>query len=163
MIAASMVGRQDAYDTQIVKEVWNNAEMLEFTAKDFEGETNMCEATYEAQGAEAFNKCRAAALSCGEDKTCDGIAVRYAAALEKGYSKSFEDFKKKTNTLAAIGDIATGILGGLFNKGGSQSNIQVGGGAYYPPQEKSKKGLYLALGAVAVVGIGVAIYFARKK
>ena len=139
MIAASMIGKQEEYDTQIVKDVWNN-EMLGFTEEDFKGESNMCEAAYEAQGSEAFNKCRAAALACGSDESCNKLAVKYAAALVKGYSKDFESFKKKTSTLSAIGDIATGILSGIFGgkQGGGQGNIQVGGGAYYPPQEKSK-------------------------
>ena len=47
MLAAASVGRQDDYDTQIIKEVWadfpTDGDMSNFTKKDFEGETNVCE------------------------------------------------------------------------------------------------------------------------
>lgn len=160
MYAASQLGKQDEYDTQIVKDVWN---------QDFSNastDSDMCEAAYEAQGAEAFNKCNAAIASCGSDSTCRELAKKYSQALQGGYSKSFEDFKKKTGTLAAVGDIASGLLGGLLSNlgGGSrEGDIQVGGGAYYEPQQKSNMGLKIGIGILALAGIGTAIYFATRK
>ena len=168
MYAAVDIGAQDEYDTQIVKDVWNNdtSNFQNFTEKDFAGETNMCEATYEAQGGNSYAMCRSAALSCGTDVACNVIAEKYAKALEGGYSKDFEAFKKKTSMLASIGDIATNLLGGLISKlggGSSDQDVEVGGGRVVIEQEKSKTGLYIGIGVVAVAAIGTAIYFARKK
>ena len=166
LYAAIDLGAQEEYDTQIIKDVWNDesTNFQNFTDKDFAGETNMCEAAYEASGADAYSKCRAAALACGADAKCNALAVKYAQALEKGYSKSFADFKKKSGTLAAIGDIASGLLGGLLGSlGKKDNNIEVGGGGVYPAPTKSRTGLYIGVGLVAAVGIGAAIYFATRK
>jgi hypothetical protein len=165
LYAAVDLGAQEEYDTQIVKEVWNN-DTSNFTQSELGSETNICEATYESQGADAYNRCYNAALSCGSDSNCNALAVKYAQALNSGYSTSFEDFKKKTGTLSAVGEIATGLLGGLLGKlgGGSrEGDIQLGGGGYYEPQQKSNKGMYIGIGIVALIGIGAAVYFARKK
>ena len=165
MYAAADLGLQDEYDTQIVKNVWNDSSSFaNFTAKDFEGETNMCEGVYEKQGAEGYSKCYNAAISSNTPEH-NALALKYAKALEKGYSKDFESFKKKTGTLSSIGDIATGLLGGLldnFASGNKDGNIQVGG-YEYAPQPKSRTGLYVGIGLVAVLGIGTAIYFATRK
>jgi hypothetical protein len=165
MYAASQLGKQDEYDTQIVKDVWNN-DFYSFTEKDFAGETNMCEAVYESQGSAAFNMCRSAALSCGEDSNCNTLATKYSQALVGGYSKDFASFKKKTSNLGAIGDIASGLLGGWISNlggGGKEGDIQLGGSDYYEPQKKNKLGTYILVGVVAVIGIGAAIYFLNKK
>lgn len=168
MYAAVDLGAQDEYDTQIVKDVWNNdnSNFQNFIEKDFAGETNMCEATYEAQGGNSYAMCRSAALSCGTDVACNVIAEKYAKALEGGYSKDFEAFKKKTSILAAIGDIASNLLGGLLSKlggGSSEDDIDLSRDKKYKEEEKSKTGLYIGIGVVALAAIGAAIYFARKK
>ena len=165
LYAAAMVGRQADYDDQIIKEAWeedgyNN--MAELKAQD------ACEAAYEAHGADVYGKCRAAGISCGSDAGCDAVFLKYAKALKKGYKGSFADFKKRSKNLAAIGTIGLDFIGGLLGKIGSGRDGGEGGGDYgayggYAPPQKSRTGLYIGLGLVAVVGVGVAIYFANKK
>ena len=172
MLAAASVGRQDDYDTQIIKEVWadfpTDGDMSNFTKKDFEGETNVCEKAYEAQGSEAYSRCYQAALAANTPEH-NALVERYAAAQAKGYSKDFAAFKKKTGTLSAIGDLATGILGSLFGKSTSSSTRSTSGGGEdynkekYPEPEKPKTLLYVGIGAVVIIGIGTAIYFYNRK
>lgn len=168
LYAAVDLGAQDAFETEILKEVWsnNNLSFQNFTSKDFEGETNICEKVYEKLGSEGYNKCYNAAISSNTARH-NALVTKYAEAQAKGYTKSFEQFKR-SSTLGTIGDIAGGLLSGLF--GNSDSGSQGGGtqgggtqGGYYPPQKESKTGLYIGLGAVALIGIGTAIYFATRK
>lgn len=163
MYAAVDLGIQDEYDTQIIKNVWNtdNSSFANFTEKDFAGETNMCEGVYEAQGADAYAKCRSAAMSADTPQH-NALAVKYAKALEGGYSKDFESFKKKSATLSAIGEIGAGLLGGLLDRF-SSGNSGTGGYEDSPLPPKSRTGLYIGIGLVAVLGIGTAIYFATRK
>jgi hypothetical protein len=56
-----------------------------------------CEAVYEKHGAERYGKCRAAGMSCKDDKECDKIFLEYAKRLEDVFYKgSFEEYKKVT-------------------------------------------------------------------
>ena len=87
--------------------------------------------------------------------------VKYSKALVKGYSGDFASFKKKSGVLASIGEIGGGLLRGLL--GNKENGVQVGGDGYYPEPPKSRTGLYIGIALVAVIGIGAAIYFARKK
>jgi len=170
MLAASSVGRQDGYDTQIIKEVWANfptdGDMSSFTAADFEGETNICEKAYESQGSEAYNNCYAAAISSNTPEH-NALVRKYAEAQAKGYSKDFASFKNKTGNLSALGDLATGILTSLFgNKGGkgSEGGTRLTDEKFLNPDlGKSKTGLYIGIGAVVLAGIGTAIYFATRN
>jgi hypothetical protein len=162
MYVASQLGLQDEYDTQIIKSVWNNdSDMSNMTAQKA---SDSCEIVYESQGSDAYNKCYNAALSCGSDTNCNALAVKYSQALAKGYSKDFESFKKKSSFMSNAGEISGGIISGLLASlgGGNEDRINVGGG-YYEAPPKSKTGLYIGIGAVALIGIGAVIYFARKK
>jgi len=155
------LGAQEEYDTQIVKQVWNedNSNFTETEAG------NNCEAAYEKQGASVYNKCRAAGISCGKDAACNAMATKYAAALTSGYSKDFETFKKKTNGLAAVGEIGGAFLSGILDRiGGRGGSVASPSDSQdYIPTKKSNTGLYIGIGLVAVVGIGVAIYYGTKK
>jgi hypothetical protein len=169
MYAAANVGLQDDYETQIIKEVWQKAssDMSNFTKADFEKEDNICEKVYEAQGSTAYGMCYNAAISANT-AAHNALIGRYAEAQVKGYQKDFESFKKKSSTLGALGNLAEGILGGLLGDKrrdgtSNDSSVSVGGGGTYQPPEKSKLGLYIGLGAVALVGIGTAIYFFTRK
>lgn len=155
--AASNLGVRDEYNTQIVKDVWSKSmsNMTEIEASD------SCEAVYEAQGSDAFTRCRNAALSCNNDDACKTLSSKFNAALIKGYSGDFESFKKKSNVLANLGEISGGIIKGLLNGGSSYNNSNTDNGYYDKP--KNNTALYIGIGAVALIGIGVAIYFARKK
>lgn len=160
MYAASSLGLQDEYDTQIIKDVWNNdVDMSNMNAGEA---TKACRAVYESQGVKAEEKCYNAALSCGSDANCNALAVKYAQALAGGYSKDFESFKKKSNILSQAGEIAGGILSGLLGGLGGKDRIDVEDDTYIPPPP-TPIGLYIAVGVLAVVGIGLTIYFVRKK
>ncbi len=172
MLTQAALTAQEDYETQIVKEVWadfpTDGDMSNFTAKDFDKDPNMCDGVYEAQGSSAYNMCYTAAISANTPEH-NALALRYAQAQEKGYKKDFESFKKKTGTLSAIGDLASGILTSLL--GGGSSNQQGGGNQnsnirtdeFYPEPDKPKTGLFIGIGIVAVIGIGAAIYFFNKK
>ena len=169
MYAAANVGLQDDYETQIIKEVWQKAssDMSNFTKADFEKEDNVCEKVYEAQGSTAYGMCYNAAIS-SNTAAHNALIERYAEAQVKGYQKDFESFKKKSSTLGALGNLAEGILGGLLgdkrrDASSNNSSVTVGGGGTYDPPKESKLGLYIGLGAVALVGIGTAIYFFTRK
>lgn len=97
-----------------------------------------CEAIYESQGADAFNK-------CVEDK------------LSK---KGFGDWMQTAQDAGWI-DKGLGLIGGLINKPAQQPPT---GGGYYPPPppQKSKAPIFI-IGGLAVIGIAVAIYFATRK
>lgn len=68
-----------------------------------------------------------------------------------------------------IGQIGASLFQGLFsNKGNDQVESQLGSGANNfpppaPPVKKSKTGLFIGIGAVALIGIGTAVYFIRKN
>lgn len=156
------IGVQDAYDTQIVKSVWSKNSMSNFTASDFQKENNICEKVYEAQGAEAYNRCYNAAVS-SNTPSHNALVTKYAEALSKGYSKDFESFKRKTNTLSAVGDIAKGLIGNFLNKFGSENTSDSEGAYNYEQEPKNNTGLYVGIGLLTVIGIGTAIYFARRK
>ena len=171
MMTQAALSAQEDYETQIVKEVWgdfpSNGDMSNFTAKDFDVDPNMCDGVYESQGSDAYNKCYTAAISANTPEH-NALVVKYIAAQEKGYTKDFESFKKKTGTLSAIGDLASGILTSFFgNKTNPNTNTNTSGGTrtggYYPEPEPSKTGLYIGIGVVAVIGIGAAIYFFNRK
>ncbi len=141
--------------------------MSNVTKADFEKEDNICEKVYEAQGSTAYGMCYNAAISANT-AAHNALIERYAEAQVKGYQKDFESFKKKSSTLGALGSLAEGILGGLLGDkrrdiASDGSSVTVGGNAKYPPPEESKLGLYIGLGAVALVGIGTAIYFFTRK
>lgn len=163
IIERSTIQDQDARDTLIVKKVWNeDSEMLNMN----EGEaTQNCFQVFKKQGSAAEQRCYDAAVKCGNDKGCNAMAVKYAKALEGGYSKDFESFKNKSGALAAAGDIAVNIIGGLFSKigKGGRDDISLGGGDYYPEQEKTNKGLIIGVSIAAVLGIGITIYFATRN
>jgi len=161
--AAAMLGRQQEYDDQIIKKVWSNdyQNMTEQEASD------SCEDVYEKQGSTAFNKCRSALISCGNDATCTAISKKYSEALSGGYSGTFEDFKKRSGTLSSLGQIGTTFLTGLLANlaAKNQGNTQVApdGNTPPPPPPPSNTGLYIGLGLVAVLGIGAAVYFGTRS
>ena len=173
MMTQAALSAQEDYETQIVKEVWadfpTNGDMSNFTAKDFDVDPNMCDSVYESYGSDAYNKCYTAAISANTPEH-NALVVRYIAAQEKGSKQTFEQFKRKTGAMAAIGDLASGILTSFFgNKTNPNTNTNTntsGGiktGGFYPEPEKSKTGLYIGIGVVAVIGIGAAIYFFNRK
>jgi hypothetical protein len=170
MYAAANVGLQDDYETQIVREVWQSSDMSNFTKADFEKDPNMCDRVYEAQGSDGYNKCYNAAIASNTSDH-NALVEKYIEAQVKGYTNDFESFKKKTKregALGTLGNLAEGILGGLLgdnrkNQEGGGSVTVGGNSTYTPPQEKSKIGLYIGLGAVALIGIGTAIYFISRK
>jgi hypothetical protein len=158
-----MAAKQDEYDTQIVKEVWAD----DYSNLSEQQSADACEFVYESQGSGAYNKCYQAYLNCGSDASCVTMAQKYAQALAKGYSKDFESFKRKSNILGQTGEVVGGLLTGLFgdrrrdNQNWNQ-NWQ-GGGTWNQPPRRQNTGLFVGLGLVALVGIGAAVYFARKK
>tara|TARA_R110000822_G_scaffold46670_3_gene124204 strand:- start:14638 stop:15141 length:504 start_codon:yes stop_codon:yes gene_type:complete len=162
MFAASSVGRQDDYDTQIIKEVWANfptdEDMSNFTKADFEGETSICEKAYESQGSVAYNKCYEAAISANTPEH-NALVTKYAEAQAGGYSKDFSAFKTKTNVLG----LAKGLLDSLFAPADKKHSNSFRTGETYPKEEESKTGLYIGIGAVVLVGIGTAIYFGTRR
>jgi hypothetical protein len=137
MYAASMVGRQSDYNDAIIREVWAEdgyESMTESNAQD------ACEAAYEKHGADVYGKCRAAGMSCGSDKACDAVFLKYAKALSRSYKGSFEDFKKRSGNLAAAGQISLDLVGSLLSSlGGGRDNTgggDYGGGYDYTPPRK---------------------------
>jgi len=172
MMTQAALTAQEDYETQIVKEVWadfpTNGDMSNFTAKDFDKDPNMCDKVYELQGSSAYNMCYTAAIASNTPEH-NALVTRYIAAQEKGYKKDFESFKKKTGTLSAIGDLASGVLTSLF--GNKSNQAQQGGfnqggirtGDVYPEPDKPRTALYIGIGVVALIGIGTAIYFYNKK
>lgn len=172
MYAAAMVGRQADYDDFIIKEAWAEDGFESMTTASAQA---TCSVVHEKQGSEAYSRCMDAANSCGSSKTCDTTAIKYAKALSKGYSKSFDDFKKRSETLAGLGKLGMDLGGAILTilggnkEGGSDEG---GGGSTYCLEnpydalcqpKKSRTGLYIGLGVLAVGAIGAAIYFGRKK
>lgn len=96
----------------------------------------------------------------------------YRLACKAGFGnadgwENADDAPKKTfgdwmNTAQEAGWIDSGlaIIGGLVNKPKGTSQ-----GAYYPPPPPPKKNntAIIVVGAIAVIGIGVAIYLATRK
>lgn len=167
MYAASMVGGQDDYNDYIVKQVWEDTSS-NFSNMTIDSAQVLCNPVADKQGSSAYGRCMDAANGCREDETCNTAAKKYAKALAKGYKGSFADFKKRSSNLAAAGAIASDLLGGILSQlgGGQDAGAGTDGRDDYntpPPPPKKKIGLYIALGAVALIGIGTAIYFARKK
>jgi hypothetical protein len=170
MMTQAALTAQEEYENQIVKEVWadfpTNGDMSNFTAKDFDKDPNMCDGVYELQGSDAYNLCYTAAISANTPEH-NALVTRYIQAQEKGYKKDFESFKKKTGTLSAIGDLAGGILTSIFGNKTNSTNTSGNTRTDYTrdevTDEKPKTGLYIAIGAVAIVGIGAAIYFFNRK
>lgn len=162
-MSLASISSQDAYDDQIIKEVWSK-DFSNFSAQQAQ---NNCEAVYERMGANAYNRCYQAGVSCKNDATCNELAKKYSAAILKGYSKDFESFKKRSGTISTIGEVGGNILGNLLNKlqgkeaeGGEEYDA---GADYATPQPKSKTGLIIGitLGGLAVIG-GI-IYLATRK
>lgn len=152
---------QDEYDTQIVKEVWTD----DYSNLN-EGEaTQACVNVYKARGVEAEQRCYNAYVGCGNNNKCNAIAAKYAEALERGYSKDFESFKKKSSVLAQTGEVIGGFLSGLLGDRRDNQNWNQGmqGGNWNQPPPRRNTGLIVGVGLLAVVGIGAAIYFANKK
>jgi hypothetical protein len=99
-----------------------------------------CEDVYESDGAEAFN-------TCVENKMS---------------KKGFGDWMQAAQEAGWI-DKGLGLLGGFLNKDKTNTGGYVGGGYVpQPPPPKSKAPLFI-IGGIAVIGIGIAIYFAVKK
>jgi hypothetical protein len=164
MYAASMVGRQEDYNDAIIRDVWAEEE---YEGMNLTKATDICQSLKNTHGAEAWNKCKDAAVGCKNDSACDTVAEKYAKALSRGYKGSFSDFKRRSENLAAAGMIGMDLVSSLLSRIGSGRD-NTGGGDYgggydYDPTPKPRTGLYIALGLVAVAGIGAAIYFAKKK
>tara|TARA_R110000822_G_scaffold55834_6_gene141502 strand:- start:2413 stop:2922 length:510 start_codon:yes stop_codon:yes gene_type:complete len=163
LYAASMIGRQVSSEDQMIIDAWKEdgyESMIESKAND------ACEAAYEKYGADVYSKCRSAGIACGKDKSCDEVFLKYAKALARGYKGSFGDFKKRSASLASIGEIGMNLIGGwLSNVGKEKRGENVGSDDYFDDDDKPKKrtGLYIGLGVAAIAAIGVAIYFVRKN
>jgi hypothetical protein len=101
--------------------------------------SDSCESVYEELGAEAFNKCRKEAL--------------------EGKKGGFGDWMKAAQDAGWI-DKGLGVLGGFISNNQSQNKD----GRYYQqvPPKKNNTALYV-VGGLALVGIGVAIYYVTKK
>ena len=168
MMAQYAIDKQADYETQIVKEVWadfpTNGDMSNFTAKDFDVDPNMCDAVYESQGSDSYNKCYTAAISANTPAH-NALVVRYIAAQEKGSKQTFEQFKTKTGTMAAIGDLAAGILTSFFGKPKTNTSGNTSGNSrvYVPEPEPPKTGMYIGIGVGVLAVVGVGIYLATRK
>ena len=155
-----MKSKQDEYDTQIVKEVWQN----KFSNLTEEQSAKACQFVYDSQGSSAYEKCNQAYLSCGTDGGCVSVAQKYAEALAKGYSKDFEAFKKKTNFLTSTGELIGGVLSGFVgSQTGRNNQVNFGTGGFYQPPRRTPAGTYIGIALLAIVGIGAGIYFYRKS
>ena len=109
-----------------------------FSNMTYEEAQDSCEAVYESQGAEAFNKC-----------------VSDAREEKKG----FKDWLQTAQDAGWI-DKGLGLVGNLINKPNQDTGS--GAGYYQPAPQKSNMPIIL-LGSLAVIGIGVAIYFGTRK
>jgi hypothetical protein len=92
----------------------------------------------------------------------------FRLASKEGWSNGdgkFKDWVNKANDEGWI-DKGLEIFGAMKAGGMFQRKDRRGGGGYYapppPPPPKNNTMLYV-IGGVAVIGIGIAIYFATKK
>ena len=94
-----------------------------------------CESLYETEGAEAYNRC-------------------YEDALKK---KGFTDWLTTAKDAGWI-DKGMDFISGMGKpRGGGETVIIT------TDKPKSNTGLYVAVGAIALIGVGAAIYFGTRK
>jgi|DEB0MinimDraft_10_1074344.scaffolds.fasta_scaffold02741_16 hypothetical protein len=158
---SAMIGEVALANDEIIKSVWKEDSFENMTAMQAE---DLCGSL----GDSVYGKCMNAANQCGADGACDAVAKKYAKALGKGYQGSFEDFKKRSKSMGDMGQIALGFLGNFLGKigsGGSNEQESYSDDSYSGGSDEgsSKTGLFVAVGALALIGIGVGIYFATKK
>lgn len=159
MYLASSVGIDKIRQDEIIKSVWNEEEHSNMSVTSAE---SLCGSLDDS----SYGRCMNAANSCGSDSKCDTVARKYAKALGKGYAGSFNDFKKRSENLANLGELALSAIGGLFGGGrnGGQNEGYDSNGGYSGNYDKpSSTGLIIGVSAVALIGIGTAIYFATRK
>ena len=169
LYAASMIGRQVSSEDQMIIDAWKEEDDEGFSGLDMtalSAANALCSPVKTAQGEATYNKCSQAVMSCGQDAECTEAVGKYAKALKRGYKGSFGDFKKRSASLASIGEIGMNLIGGwLSNIGKEKRGENVGSDDYFDDDDKPKKrtGLYIGLGVAAIAAIGGAIYFVRKN
>jgi hypothetical protein len=157
ILAASAL---DAEQNEIVKSVWLEEKYSNMTA--WEANSNCSDVPDDG-----YNECMRASNACGSDSKCDRVAKNYSKALSKGFKGSFNDFKNKSKeNLATLGNVGINILDKLFggSDDSSSSSYQTDSyGGNNSDKSSSKTGLIIGVSALALVGIGTAIYFAVRK
>ena len=113
----------------------------------FGGYSNMTEQ-------DANNQCESRYNTDSEVKSCVDELLN-----DENKKGSFGDWMKTAQDSGWI-DKGLGILGGFMNK--NPQGTSQGGNYYQQPPPKNNTALYV-VGGLAVVGIGVAIYFAVRK
>jgi hypothetical protein len=157
---SAMIGERVLSNDEIIKSVWAEDSYESMTAMQAD---TLCGDL----GDSVYGKCMNAANQCGSDASCDVVARKYAKALGKGYQGSFDAFKKRSQNLANLGEMALGAFGNLFSKIGSGGSDEASmyDDSYTGGNDSggSGSGLLIGVGVLAVIGIGVGIYFATKK
>ena len=126
----------------------------------------VCEPVYEKFGAEGeggYNACYSATNLCvGSPTLCSESQIweKYSQALSEGYTADFQSFKRRSQIsgyLTAAGQILQGIFGN--QQQAPTSNPNSGG---VVPMKKDNTMAYV-IGGIAVVGLGIGIYFLTRK
>tara|TARA_B100000963_G_scaffold8974_2_gene7071 strand:- start:6385 stop:6855 length:471 start_codon:yes stop_codon:yes gene_type:complete len=124
----------------------------------------ICEPVYEKFGAEGeggYNACYSATNLCvGSPTLCSEAQIweKYSQALSEGYSADFQSFKRRSQ-LAGYLTAAGQILQGLFTN--KEQAPPPGTGSVQPM--KSDNTMIWVIGGVAVLGLGVGIYFLTRN
>lgn len=98
--------------------------------------SDACESVYDKEGATAFNKCR----------------ENFIANASKS---------KSSSVITSVLDFGTNVVD--FLKGRSGNTTQPYAPTYLPTNDKKDNTIWWVVGGLAVVGIGVGIYFATKN
>jgi hypothetical protein len=98
--------------------------------------SDACEAVYDKDGVVAFNKCR----------------ENFIANSSK---------PKSSSVITSVLDFGTNVVD--FLKGRSGNSTQPYTPTYLTPTDKKDNTIWWVVGSLAVVGIGVGIYFMTKK
>jgi poly(A) polymerase Pap1 len=127
-----------------------------FSGMDGVKAMTMCDEDYMFSSSVIENKCYEALKNAETDREVK-LAMKYAEALEKGYTGSFADWKKEniTGIIQTGGAILWGLLDSLQQGKGGSNNVP----DYSIPEKDEKKntGVYVVvgLGVVALVGFGL--------
>lgn len=149
---ASELGKRSFENEKVLHDVWNNEGSLELNF------SNMTEAEIGTACVDvplAVNgKCLSAGTACKGDKKCEAIFTKYVDALKKGYTKSFDEFKKESKLLGYI-TTGFGVIGGLFGDPNQAPDV--------PTKTIRETRIKWAVGiAVTLTLIGVGIYAYKK-